>query len=172
MQHLDSMSFEATRKMRRWFIVLCAFAIVVVAISLVRRFRHKGDVVMFRLVDSVTGEAITNATVVAYARWTDLPIEKLGIERLTPWKTRVTTGVGGILTMSEIPRVSESDRFQIYFHEVRHFSTVLIVGHGVYRIYNTERPAPTLVTRTNMVTISLDPKDPKQPSVIRGLIFE
>src|SRR5262245_41546596 len=96
-------------------------------------FRTPTETVTFRIVDAETGKPLTDAVGIIYGRWTGIPIEKLQIGRLTPWKMTDVANVDGNFTVA-LPSHPKQSFISFYLRHDSYRSASITVVEGGFHV--------------------------------------
>lgn len=123
--------------------------------------RPATDTVTFQVIDSVTGEPLAASYAAVYGRWTALPIEKLRIGALYPWRTTMFPSDHGSFAMPGIPRRTSSMLVRLILSAQGHKPAAFTVEEDGYQVRYFGHAA-VHIARTNRITIALERQEPRR----------
>jgi len=138
---------------------LCLMALAALTMTIVGR---GGDSVTFRVVDAATGLPLTNANAQSYGRWTQLPVEKVRVAKLSPWRTTELEGAEGQFKVAGLPRRSSSSLVRINFYCPGYKPAMFTIVDGGFNLYCLGS-GTTRFGRTNLITVALESEDKPLP---------
>jgi hypothetical protein len=144
-----------------------AIAVVcIVVLGVVVMVMASGDeTITFKIVDRQTGLPVTNVTVLTYLRWTRLPLERLRVPGLSPWRDEQKMCEMGTLTVAGVGKVSRAGGNvtpRIHFLAPGYGFAVFLRKdsyHGCVISVPSPRKGPVtqdVAVATSVVTIELD----------------
>ena len=153
---MDAMKPGAAKRQKRflllWIVALVMIVFAVVAFSWPAPATYS---VTFRVVDAATGEPLGNAWAYTLSHWTPLPLERLGIERLNPWKATRLLGGNGIFDVPGVPQRSSPSLEAIIFYCSGYHSVAFNPWDDAYLLSRADRAAE-LLPHTNDITVALE----------------
>ena len=164
---VESCAVDQQAKRKRWWLwVLLAGLAAVLVIRVAPLRGTAGSLVTVRIEDGETGEAIPDAVAHDVRRWTELPIGKLHIKGITPWRSREVPNVGGHVT-ALLPAGPQGNSARLYVEHPKYLPATVIVAEGGFQVWRPGHHGSVFIPRTNKVTLALEriPREEKMNSI-------